>query len=217
MPNFIDLGLCDRIGGGKYYNVYEFPPLPGILIKTVRRDIADERGFHKAANPLRRRRLLGIYGALSRELNEFLIQLRRRGDRAGKLPFARPYGFVETSEGLGFVVEKIGGRDGSVAPTLRDLCLSGTFGQRHLEALDEFCERCKRDHVVLGDVHDQNIVFTDMRDGRPEFVCIDGLGEKAIVPIHAVSRFFNDRRIDRIRRRLLKAVEITSRKATGAP
>ncbi len=215
LPNFIDLDLGTRIGGGQYYNVYEFPDLPGVLVKTVRADLADENGFHRKANPIRRRRLLGIYGAMARELNEFLIQLRRRRGLLGKLPFARPYGFVQTREGLGLVVEKIADRTGRIAPTLRDLCRSGRFEPFHLTALNTLLDRCKREHVVLGDVNGQNIVFTDGRDGEPEFVVIDGLGEKAAIPIHSVSRYFNGRRVERLRQRMLADIQKWSRQALG--
>lgn len=215
LPNFIDLDLCDRIGGGQSNYVYELPSLPGILIKTVRPDIIDGRGFNKRANRIRRKRLLGVYTGLARELKEFLVHLRRQRGMPGKLPFARPYGFVQTSQGLGFMVERISDRAGRLAPTLRDLRNRGAVGAVQMRALNEFFDRCKRDHVVLGDVHDQNIVFTDARDGEPEFVCVDGLGEKAAIPVHAMSSYLNGRRIERQRKCLLEGIGTAERQAVA--
>jgi hypothetical protein len=207
LPRFIDLGLCNKVGGGQTNNVYELPEMPGVLIKTVRSDIVDPEGFNKRSKGARRLRRLGIYNGVARELNEFLVQLRRRRVPPFNMPFAQPLGFVQTTEGLGYMVERIDDRDGRMAPTMRDLCRAGSFGALHLKALNEFFDRCKREHLVLGDANSRNIVFTDARIGKPEFVCIDGLGEKSVIPIHALSRYFNDRKIERLRQRLLREAE----------
>ena len=39
-----------------------------------------------------------------------------------------------------------------------------------------------------------------------EFVAVDGFGEKSAVPIHRWSKLMNDRKIERVRKRLLSAV-----------
>lgn len=207
LSEFIDLRTCRWIAGGNYFDVYEAADYPDLLIKVVRPEIFDESGFHKRAAWFRRRRLMGVYGALERELKEFLMYVRRRRGRLDNPPFALPYGFVQTSQGLGFMVERIMDGSGATASTLQDLRFSKIFSDRHRAALHRFFDRCKQEHIALGDIHMSNLVYSDVRATDGEFVCVDGLGEKTLIPIHAMSRFFNDRRLERLRTRMLRKVD----------
>ena len=59
---------------------------------------------------------------------------------------------------------------------------------------------------MFGDLTVNNIVYTEARDPRGEFVAIDGFGEKSAIPLHRWSRILNDRKIERVRRRLMSAM-----------
>ena len=73
-------------------------------------------------------------------------------------------------------------------------------------AMERFIERCRALHVVFGDMTVNNIVYSERRDPNGEFVAVDGFGEKSALPIHRWSRLLNDRKIDRVRWRILSAV-----------
>jgi hypothetical protein len=51
-----------------------------------------------------------------------------------------------------------------------------------------------------------NIVYTEVRDLQGQFIAIDGFGEKSVIPFHRWSRFLNDRKIERVRGRLMSAL-----------
>jgi len=59
---------------------------------------------------------------------------------------------------------------------------------------------------VFGDMTVYNIVYSERRDPNGEFIAVDGFGEKSPLPIHRWSRLLNERKIDRVRGRMLSAV-----------
>ncbi len=186
---------------GNARNIYDLPIYPGSVLKTVRPDKVDENGFLAGKSAIKKVRLEGCYHGFARELREFLIQFRKhRCESAFSLPIAHIHGIVQTDEGAGLLVEKIVGTDGGLAPTIGRLQASGTLANKHRQALETMFERCRELHIVLNDIHANNIVYTEARNGMPECVCVDGYGERVLIPIQRWSKWVNRRRIDQIAR-----------------
>ena len=203
----IDLRDCVLLKSGRTRNVHAHEDLPGVLIKTLQPDLVEPTGHFKAYEWWKKGRPHGAYFAFRREIDELIVLCRRLyGRDLSSLPLARIHGLVQTSAGLGLVVERMSGKNGGLAPTMKDLVDAGQFENRHLEALERFLARCRELHVVFGDLTVNNIVYTEARDPRGEFVAIDGFGEKSAIPLHRWSRFLNDRKIERVRRRLMSSV-----------
>ena len=203
----IDLADCELMKSGRTRNVYAHGNLPGVLIKTLKPEVVDQTGHFKAYEWWKKGRPHGAYFAFRREIDEFIVLCRRHyGRDLSDLPFARIYGLVTTSAGLGLAVERITDGDGDLAPTMIELIGNREFEKLHLHALERFLARCRDLHVVFGDVTVNNIVYTEARDSRGEFIAIDGFGEKAAIPLHRWSKMLNDRKIDRVRRRLMFAM-----------
>lgn len=203
----IDLRDCVLVTSGRTRNVHVHQDLPGVLIKTLKPELVDRDGHFKAYEWWKKGRPHGAYFAFRREIDELIVLCRRHyGRNPSRLPFARICGLAATSAGLGLVVERISGADGTLAPTMLDLIASGHFEARHAKAMERFLEQCRDLHVVFGDLTVNNIVYTETRDPRGEFVAIDGFGEKAAIPLHRWSRFLNDRKIERVRRRLASSL-----------
>nr|WP_293291955.1 YrbL family protein [Oricola sp.] len=195
---YLDLAGHRPVARGGMRNVYEVPEFPDMLIKTIRRDRADASGSFPEYGRIKNMRAFGAYHVFQRECFEYLRQARLRySEQQFSLPAAHFFGFVQTSEGLGAVVEKVAGPNGDLAPTLRALLAEQAFKPAHEAALRDFVETCKRSHLVFGDVSAKNIAYTELRSGRPEWVCIDGHGEKSVIPIHRWSKKLNAIRIDR--------------------
>lgn len=200
----IDLAYCVLVRNGRTRNVHEHAGLPGVLIKTLKPELVDRAGHFKAYEWWKKGRPHGAYSSFRREIDEYIVLCRRHyGRKLSGLPFAGILGLVQTSAGLGLAVERISGGDGSLAPTMRDLVSTGEFENRHLRAMERFLGRCRELHIVFGDMTVNNIVYTEVRDAHGEFVAVDGFGEKSAVPIHRWSRRLNDRKIERVRRRLM--------------
>lgn len=205
----IDIAECVLVAKGKVRNVYEHSNLPGLLIKTLRPDVVDDAGFFNPTRRLKRLRPVGAYFVFQRELTEFIIQCRRRFRRdTSRLPIPQLYGLVRTSNGIGLVVEKVATANGGLAPTLRELVQSSSFDDKHRRALERFFVECTKAHAVFGDLNAGNLVYTETRDPAGEFVCIDGFGEKAFIPIHRWSRFCNSRMLARARRKMLNLIAL---------
>jgi hypothetical protein len=203
----IDLARCTLLRSGKTRNVHEHTALPGLLIKTLQPALVDGAGFFAAYPWWKKGRAPGAYFAFLRELEEFVVLSRRHWGRPlSGLPIATINGLVRTSAGLGLVVERISGRDGALAPTMLELIVRGHLEPRHVSAMERFIERCRALHVVFGDMTVNNIVYSERRDPDGEFIAVDGFGEKSALPIHRWSRSLNDRKIDRVRLRILSAV-----------
>jgi hypothetical protein len=203
----IDLADCVLLKSGRTRNVHEHQDLPGLLIKTLQPGVVDDTGHIQAYEWWKKGRPHGAYFAFRREIDEFIVLCRRHfGREPESLPFARIYGLVQTSAGLGLVVERIAGMDGGLAPTMIELMRQQKFDKHHAEAVDRFLARCRDLHVVFGDLTVNNIVYTETRDPKGEFVAIDGFGEKSAIPVHRWSKTINDRKIARLRVRLIRAM-----------
>ena len=61
---------------------------------------------------------------------------------------------------------------------------------------------------VLGNAGDDiaGIMYTESRSGRPEFVLVDGIGEKLLIPIRAMSAWISGRYVRKVQRRILAQV-----------
>jgi hypothetical protein len=213
----IDLADCELVKSGRTRNVHEHRSLPGLLIKTLQPGVMDANGHIKAYQWWKKGRPHGAYFSFRREIDEFIVICRRHyGRKMPALPFARIHGLVTTSAGLGLIVERIAGEDGDLAPTMRELMAAGQLERHHLQAMERFLARCRDLHVVFGDLTINNIVYTEGRDPQGEFVAIDGFGEKSAIPLHRWSRFLNDRKIERIRRRLIRALPATLKNEAGS-
>lgn len=202
----IDLADCVLVKSGRTRNVHQHEALPGLLIKTLKSELIDRNGYFKAYPRWKKGRPHGAYFAFRREVDEFIVLCRRLyGRDLSGLPIARIHGLVPTSAGLGLVVERISAGDG-LAPTMLEMIGQKRFEKRHLQAMERFLGRCRELQIVFGDLTVNNIVYAEARGPQGEFVAIDGFGEKSAVPVHRWSRLLNDRKIERVRRRLLAAV-----------
>jgi hypothetical protein len=213
----IDLADCELLKSGRTRNVHEHRSLPGVLIKTLQPGVMDADGHIKAYQWWKKGRPHGAYFSFRREIDEFIVICRRHyGREISALPFARIHGLVMTSAGLGLIVERISDKDGDLAPTMRDLMAARQFERHHLHAMEGFLARCRDLHVVFGDLTINNIVYTEARDPQGEFVAIDGFGEKSAIPLHRWSRSLNDRKIERVRSRLIHTLPTALRDGAGS-
>lgn len=202
--SFLDLSKLVHQDAGGIRLVYVHPDMPDTVIKVFRPEGVDQFGRFKNQTLLRYRRPLGIYRVFCRELNQYL-NLCRRGfnDRRSTFPMATPFGFLPTSEGLALVSEKIKDSSGGMGPSLKSLIKTGKVRAKHVAALNAFFNECIELHIIIGDPNPGNMVYTEERSGRPEFVLVDGVGEKNLIPIRSLSWHYNRYKLEKSRRELL--------------
>jgi hypothetical protein len=203
----VDLTGAEPIARGHMRLVFEHPEFPGALIKVVDPAFVDDKG-QLTSKYLRRRawlkRRIGGFLAVKRELGEFLVaRTTLDGD---DWPIARIFGFVETGLGLGLVVEKISDPDGGLAPTLDQMLSTKRFKAVHRPLLARLFDELAERHICIGNMHVRNIVLAGTPGEGGRFVGIDGLGEKAAIPLADWSKRFNALQVRRRACAIFKSV-----------
>lgn len=144
--------------------IFEHPNDKTLLIKVIK----PEKNFFK----LRYIGRAGRYSNFVEEMSEYAV-LRSR--HQNKEPIVAPiHGFIETSMGLGLVVERISGPDGELAPTLLDLIRERQVTPEIRKSIDDLAIKLAALHVVVSDFAGRNLVLRP--DGKGLCI-IDGLGE----------------------------------------
>lgn len=191
-----------RLGQGTVKQVYQHPDVPGQVIKLIRPElVAPDGGFAKHGR-MKRAMYQGVYRQFRRELLQYLQLCKSHYARGEYLfPIETPHGLVATNQGLGLVTEKILAPDGQ-GLTLEDLAKGPGLQPHHHAALDRFFDDCVRLHVVFGEVNYAGLMYTESRSGRPEFVLVDGVGEKLLIPVRAMFPAVSARYVRKIQRRI---------------
>lgn len=203
-----NLSNLDLIGSGASKMVYQHPTDGGLLIKVMRPEVVADDGGFKNHSRLKRNIFQGVYRQFRREILQYL-QLCKVNYKKNLFvfPVETPSAFVKTDQGLGLVVEKIVGPSGR-GETVSDLCKSGDFSPKHAQALKRFFDDCCEMHVVFGEVNPAGIMYTESRTGRPEFVLVDGMGEKLFIPVRAIFRSVNANYVRKVEERTKKRLNI---------
>jgi hypothetical protein len=102
-------------------------------------------------------------------------------------------GFVDTDYGQGIVYEAAFGPDGNFAPTLDAMIKQGRYTPEIAQAYEEFRAWLIDAPVVITPLHTDNLVCVRDDAGKPYFILIDGIGERAAVPIKGVFPWLNRR------------------------
>lgn len=203
MPNIEKL---IKIGKGTFKNVYQHPGNNLKIIKLIKPDLVHKDGGFMKHGKLKRAFQQGIYRQFRREIIQYL-QLCKTHYGTGQFtfPIETPYGLVATDQGLGLVTEKITAPDGK-GWTLYDLARGPGLEPKHYQALERFFDDCVRLHIVFGEVNIAGLMYTESRSGRPEFVLVDGIGEKLFIPIRAMSAWISGRYVRKVQRRIMAQV-----------
>lgn len=108
--------------------------------------------------------------------------------RIGRIPdFIAPYhGFCETTRGVGLLVGRITDAAGALAPTLRRAARDGARAGDLGRALDGFMAEMLQSGAVASDLGPGNVVVAPGASG-PRLVLVDGLGDRALIPVRQCS------------------------------
>jgi PhoP regulatory network protein YrbL len=198
----IDLEDKQPLVSGAYRDVYQHPHDDNLLVKVVK-PLAVER-YAQRASIYNSWRGNWQYRNQSREIEEYLA-LRRRGQHT--LPFIQHFvGVVDTDFGFGMVVRKVRGRDGELAPTIRELVERSGLTPEIRGRMADLLADVIRNHIVFGDISGKNIVHADDEEHGNRLVIIDGLSDRLLLPVNSwspiVNRVYCERRFARAMRRM---------------
>ena len=199
------------LGQGTQKIVYEHPTDPRKIIKVMKSEHATPDGGRAGQHKLRAHRSQGIYRQFRRELLQYL-QLCKSHYKAltFTFPIETVYGFVATDQGLGLVTERVTSSNDQ-AVSIYDLVKEGMFTNKHAKALDAFFDDCSELHIVFGEVNIAGIMYTETRRGYPEFVLVDGIGEKLVIPFRAMSKTINARNVRKVEHKIKSEIDFYQR------
>lgn len=190
------------LGQGTQKLVYEHPSDPDKVIKVMKPENATPDGGRANQHYLRSHRSQGIYRQFRRELLQYLQLCKNSySDHQFIFPIETVFGFTATDQGLGLVTEKIISPNG-LPISLNELSQKKMLEAKHMEALKTFFNKCCEMHVVFGEVNIAGIMYTEQRQRGPEFVLVDGIGEKLIIPFRSMSKTVNTRNIRKVEKKI---------------
>ncbi len=198
MPWSSALRLHDKtpVAQGTHKALYEVEPDPTLIVKVMLKKNPPaktllkrlKRFFHHLFPILGYRPLLREYAAY--------IKLKiRQLERTDDLPAAEFHGLILTDIGLGLLFEKIQTASGLLGPTLGTLFKTGKLPE-YMPLLNDFAERLFAWEVRANDLNKGNIVL-GVRDGREQFVLVDGLGDSHLIPIRTWFAWCNNRSLNK--------------------
>jgi len=195
----LELDELVPIASGTERSVYQHPYEPNLLVKVVNRDnfaeTMDKHPWRRLIKTLFQRE--GAYSAYIHELSEYAAAYNAAAGR-WQIPMARVVGLAETSQGLGLLVEKISDGEGGLAPTVEEMVKrEGHLAPELARELAFFFDSLADHHIILNDISARNIVMGENAQGKSGLYLIDGFGSKQAVPIYALSKSLNRRRIQR--------------------
>jgi hypothetical protein len=194
--------------------VYQHPHDPDLLIKTLQFEKAEKRWLLKQGFRVKRR--YGVYSGFLRELQEyFAIRARMPGPHPSFLQ--RPYGIVDTDLGFGFVVGKVKGRDGGLAPTLAQVVMRDGLTAELRGKVETLKKLLDDNWIITNDLGINNILYAWSESEGDHLVIVEGLGEHTLLPVSSLSPALNRIANKRHFARLVRSMEKFDRRRSSAP
>ena len=182
----LELTALTPVGQGAQKLVFRHPDDPRVLVKVVNPRFIERRD--RKDRFYQKRRRIGHHRAFAREMIEHLVVRALQPGRLAPCPHMQNIlGVIDTDMGAALLVEAVLDENGELAPTLSDLVESGRFGPREQQALETFLDWALTSTVLINDLSPDNLAWHP----AGHFVMIDGLGDRAGIPIRAVSPWLN--------------------------
>lgn len=163
--------------------VYLHPKDPAMLVKVLRTDkpgvVGPVKRVTRRLMPLTRYRFL---------FREYQVSLRAQilaHQRQEDPPVAAQFGLVQTNLGLGMVCEHVHLPGEELGRTLRNIVRQDGIDSC-IDELNAFAERMFSWGIRANDLHAGNIVLGS-REGKVQFVLVDGMGDSHVIPIRSMS------------------------------
>jgi hypothetical protein len=180
---------AEIIAAGHTRDVYRHPDDASLLIKVIRPSAIEARyGRGAPWYKFKRRRYRHLIAYL-REVREQIAVHATGGQHPAFLQ--KIVGFVETDMGMGLVVEAVRAADGTSAPTVAELAARGDLDRDRLAELDRFLDAMVASPVIVADLNPFNVVYGCPPGGAAQFVLIDGIGHKNLIPLERMSAGIN--------------------------
>jgi hypothetical protein len=202
--DFIDLSQEIPIASGNNRIVFKHPYAPDLIIKIVKMELIRKREGEGSSWTKARFRRYRIYTNYLRECQEHIVS---RLESGGVPSFMQRFvGFVDTDQGLGLVTFAEKDASGNYAKTLVHLIENDSFDEIARKALDDFIQEFYKSKVIVTDLSAKNLVYSYRDINKPQFVLIDGYGEKNLIPFNSFCSWCHQRSKTKRVNRFFKAL-----------
>jgi len=163
--------------------IFVHPEDPSTCVKAPR---TDEDRYGKKD----RRKLLPA--VLRREYDNnadearVLARLQKRLGPDFSAHFPEPRGWADTDMGPALLAELIRDHDGPISTTLREAVVTGADFGRITDAWNDLAAFLTRHKLVTRALLEHNIVAQKLASGAYRLVLVDGLGDRAAIPVAAL-------------------------------
>ncbi|ARC88823.1 YrbL family protein [Rhodovulum sp. MB263] len=202
--DIIALDPKDSIAEGGERWVFLHPDYPQVLIKVLKPRKTEMFDRWWTFGHLSQRFLpASRYRSTAKQYDEYRrLVMENLFDPDFELPVAHLYGFVKTSLGYGCLTEHITDGSGGTALNLQQRIEAGTFTEADREGLNRFVERLYDISICAADMGPANFVYGHRGSGRPgsngapQWVLVDGFGDRYAITARTYSRRIRLRGMD---------------------
>lgn len=194
-PDTIDLNPDTMVAEGGERRVFVHPNNPLRLIKILKPRRSKEFNRWTFGHLSQRLVPSARWRTTMKQYDEYRrLMLEYQFDADFRPPISHLYGFVKTNLGLGGVAERVTDDAGNNAPTLEQMIKAQTFTAADLDSLNAFVDRLYDVSVCVGDVGPANFVYGHRHIAgkgqvtNPEWVLVDGFGDRFAITIRSLSR-----------------------------
>ncbi|MEJ6388424.1 YrbL family protein [Gymnodinialimonas ulvae] len=186
------------VGKGSVRDVYAHPDRPGYLIKVFndRKLVDASQGVRGAARFVRPHY---PYDDFVREQNEYTRCILLGHKLGCRVPIAEIATVTLTDLGPGQVVRRISDGAGAIGKTVSMLLREDAFGDEEFMRLNGFMRDLWTLEINAPDLSCDNVAF----DGEAgQFVLVDGIGEKTLLPVRAWIGALNRKKLHQMAHRM---------------
>lgn len=176
----------EPVAAGTRRFVFVHPHDSGLLVKVLRPDRMKDWWPRPVPWRRRTRRFQHLF-PFFQEVREHMAACVEDGRPPRHLQ--NIVGFADTDYGLGLVYSAVRQPDGRLAPTLSSLIRTAE-PDACIAAFEEFKKWLMQSRIVISELHMSNIVCTTDVKGF-HLVLIDGVGDKAIIPLRGYIPWLN--------------------------
>lgn len=145
------------------------------------------------------------YRFMLNEIKEEIRVIFNAHNYGTKSPIAPIHGLVQTSQGLGLLVKRIGPKSGELAPTLKTLANDNNIDASKIDALNAFAKTVFDVGLVTTDLQPGNVVWDEIENC---FLIVDGIGERTLIKLRTNIRFIRTVHTNKQFTRLANEIEL---------
>ena len=202
----LNLNENHLIAKGSIRKIYARPGSKDQIIKIYRRSKTPEQQKRQ----LHIRKLPWLRHPITFDQNRYdLREINRLEKRLGATlwqHFPKTPAILPTNFGPGLIQQRILNHDGTDAESLTAALTTTQDKPALLASLNEFRTFLANHHIVIRDLHPNNVLVQYKQPHQPTIIMVDGFGNSDYIKFASYLKIFNDQKLERKFTRLINAL-----------